>query len=114
MSEKECKVDELLTLFADSITSADILAAKIMAQISTAITKERLKLRMNQARFAQHINVSQSLVEQWECGDYNFSVKELADICAILNLDMQVSFLQLHDSVQGNEHLLDDDMKEKQ
>ena len=47
-----------------------------------------------------------------ECGDYNFSVKELADICAVLNLDIRVSFLQLHDSAQGNGHLPDDDMKE--
>lgn len=35
-----------------------------------------------------------------ECGDYNFSVKELADICVVLNLDIQVSFLQLHDSAE--------------
>lgn len=102
MSEKKCNVNELLALFSDSITPADILAAKIMAQISTAITKERLKLRMNQAQFAQHINASQSLVSRWECGDYNFSVKKIAEIFAALNLDVDVSFCDPALKIQNN------------
>ena len=56
MSKKHsCGLDELFDLFEDSLSPADVLASKLMAQISTAITKERIKLRMNQHDFAEHI-----------------------------------------------------------
>ena len=85
-------IDELFSLFEDVLSPSDILASKMMAQISTSITRERLKLHMNQADFAKHINASQSLVSRWEHGDYNFSIRKIAEIAAALNLDVNISF----------------------
>lgn len=84
-------IDEIFSLFEDILSPADVLTAKMMAQISTAITRERLKLHMNQAEFAKHINASQSLVSRWEHGDYNFSIRKIAEIAAALNLDVTIS-----------------------
>ena len=56
--EKNNDLNTLFSLFADSVTPEDILSSKLMSQISSAIVKERLKLRMTQAEFAKHINVS--------------------------------------------------------
>lgn len=85
-------IDELFSLFEDVLSPSDVLASKIMAQISTSVTKERLKLHMNQAEFAKYINASQSLVSRWEHGDYNFTIRKIAEIAAVLNLDVNISF----------------------
>lgn len=91
MNNEKCNLDELFSLFEDSIDPSDILLSKLMAQISTAITRERLKLKMNQEQFAKHINTSQSLISRWEHGDYNFSIKKIAEIAASLDLDVNIS-----------------------
>lgn len=86
-----CSIDDLFDLFEDNVSSADILASKLMAQISTAISKERLRLGMNQTEFANYIGATQSLVSRWEHGDYNFTIQKISEIAAILNLDINIS-----------------------
>ncbi len=92
MSTQSYSIDDLFALFEKTLSASDILASKINSQISTSITKERLKLHMNQAEFARHINASQSLISRWESGDYNFTVKKIAEIASSLNLDVAFSF----------------------
>ena len=99
MSKNNNGIDELLSFFQDTLSPADVLSSKMMAQISTAITKERLKLHMNQADFAKHIHASQSLVSRWESGDYNFTIQKIAEIAASLNLDVDIT---LHDANTQN------------
>lgn len=89
----ECSIGDLFDLFDESLEPADVLTSKLMAQISTTVTRERIKLHMNQADFAKHISASQSLVSRWEHGDYNFSIKKLADIATRLNLDVNISIV---------------------
>lgn len=88
MSKHACNIEDLFDLFEDSLSPADVITSKLMAQISTAITKERLKLSMNQATFAKHIGATQCLVSRWEHGDYNFSIRKIAEIAAKLDLDV--------------------------
>lgn len=102
MSMSKYSIDDLFSLFEESLSASDILAAKVNSQISTSITKERLKLHMNQAEFAKHINVSQSLISRWESGDYNFSVKKIAEIATSLNLDVNFSFCDISFQKEGN------------
>lgn len=93
MAEKcTCTINDLLELFEDSIDPSDVLAAKLMAQVSTSITKERLRLNMNQQDFSKYIHVSQALVSRWEHGECNFSLKKIAEIAALLNLNVDISF----------------------
>ena len=84
-------VDDLLEMFSDVLDPADVLTSKLMAQISSAITGERLRLRMSQEKFADHIGVAQSLVSRWEHGNYNFSIRKLSEIAVKLNLDVNLS-----------------------
>lgn len=78
MSKKcSCSIENLFNLFEDTISPADVLTSKMMAQISNAITRERIKMRLTQKDFANHIGVTQALVSRWEHGDYNFSIKKL-------------------------------------
>lgn len=102
MSMQKYSIDDLFSLFEESLSASDILSAKVNSQISTCITKERLKLHMNQAEFAKHIKASQSLVSRWESGDYNFSVKKIAEIASSLNLDINFSLYDISFQREGN------------
>lgn len=84
-------MDDLLEMFSDVLDPADVLTSKLMAQISSAITGERLRLQMSQEKFADHIGVAQSLVSRWEHGNYNFSIRKLSEIAVKLNLDVNLS-----------------------
>lgn len=92
---KKCTIDDLLSLFEDSIKTSDVLASKLMAQISAAITKERIKLNMTQTEFAGYLEVAQSQISRWEHGDYNFSIEKIADIAAKLELDVNFTAVPL-------------------
>lgn len=59
-------IEDLLSLFSETLTPADVLSAKLMAQFSNAITSERLNLNMSQKDFAKHINATQSLISRWD------------------------------------------------
>ena len=89
MNTEYCKgIHDLLALFEDTLSPVDALTSKLMAQISSEITKERLKLGMNQSEFAKYIGATQSLVSRWEHGDYNFSIKKIAEVAVALNMDV--------------------------
>lgn len=92
MSNKYSRtIDDLFSMFSDTLSPEDIMTAKLISQISSAITKGRLNLNMNQTDFAEHIGASQSLVSRWEHGDYNFSLKKLSEIAVKLDLDVNIS-----------------------
>ncbi len=86
-----CGLEEILKLFEDNISIADINAARYLGKISAAIVKKRTEWNMTQQEFAKHINVSQAMVSKWEGGDYNFSVKALAEIAEKLDLELYIN-----------------------
>lgn len=98
-----CVIEDLLQLFEETLSPSDVLISKLMAQISTAITKERLKLHMTQSEFAEYIGSSQSLVSRWEHGDYNFTIKKIAEIAVKLNLDVNIEMrnMSLYQSTES-------------
>lgn len=85
-----CNLQNLLDLFDEKISVADILASKALADVSAEIVKQRLELGMTQKQFAHFMNVSQGMVSKWESADYNFSVKALAEIAEKLDLELEV------------------------
>lgn len=93
MNTEFCKGSEdILELFENTLSPEEVLSAKLISQISTAITKERLRLGMTQIEFADYIDVTQSQISRWERGDYNFSIKKIAEIASKLNLDIDIFF----------------------
>lgn len=92
MNKKHSKtIKDLLDIFEDSLTTADILSAKIQSQISSAIARERLNRGMNQKQFADLLGVSQGMISRWEGADYNFTVNTLAKIAEKLDLNLDVT-----------------------
>ncbi len=91
----KCNINDLLSLFENTLSPAEVLSSKLIAQVSTAITKERVKLRMTQSEFAKHINVTQSQISRWEHGNYNFSLEKISSIATKLNMDVNISFTDM-------------------
>lgn len=109
MTKKSVGMDKLLELFQDHISVADVLSARGMSEISSAIAKRRLELGMTQKDFAEYMGVSQAMVSKWEGGDYNFSVKSLAEVAEKLDLDMQIKLRQYKSNVEIN-HLKENNL----
>lgn len=97
--KEELTLNDLLSVLDDYLTPEDVLYAKLSSQVSTAIIKERLRLKMNQKNFANHVHAKQSSVSRWESKNYNFSLKKIAKIAAALDMDIDI---KLHH--QYNEH----------
>lgn len=90
MSIKAVGIEELLKVFEGYVTSADLLAARLLANISLAITKKRLALKLNQTEFAKLLGVSQGMVSKWESENYNYTVEGLANICDTLDMELDI------------------------
>lgn len=85
------KLEDLLQLFGENISAADINASRYLGEISAAIVKKRMELNMTQKEFAKHIKVSQGMISKWEGGDYNFSIKSLAELAEKLDMELYVN-----------------------
>lgn len=81
----------------NSITGADLISAKVLADISVTIFKERLKRDMTQKEFADLMGVSQGMVSKWESDNYNFTIETLSSICDKLGLDLEIKMENLED-----------------
>lgn len=93
-------LNELLQLFENDISFADVTAAKYLGKISAAIVKRRTELKMTQKEFAHYLDVSQGMVSRWEGGDYNFTVKGLAEIAEKLGLDLYINLKKCKENAE--------------
>ena len=89
---KPAKLEDLLNLFTDIVSPEDVMYAKIMTQISSAIAKKRIALGMSQREFAKYIHISHRTLSRIESGNYDISLKELSKIAVALDMDLNLSF----------------------
>lgn len=85
-------LNDLLQIFEEKLSVSDIIASRVLGEISATVVKQRIDLGMTQKQFAQHMGVSQSMISKWEGSDYNFSVKALLEIASKLDLNLKVQF----------------------
>lgn len=104
MSKKLSSVGELIELFEDYIDEDDILSAKILSQISSAIVKYRVEHGMSQKEFAEFLDVSQAMVSKIESADYNFSIKKLVHLCNKMGLYLNVNLKNSKARIQQNNY----------
>lgn len=57
--ENSTSLEDLLAMFEDNISIADINASRYLGKISASIVKRRMELKMSQKEFAGHLGVSQ-------------------------------------------------------
>ncbi len=92
MSKKHSKnLSDLIEALTSELSVADIMSSAVQARVCAAITKERVRLGMNQTQFADYLGVSQGMVSRWESSDYNFTIDTIAKIAAKLDLLFDIS-----------------------
>lgn len=84
-------IGELFNVLNRNMSAAEIKTAMVNAEISSAITDERIKLGMTQKEFSDFMGVSQGMVSKWESGDYNFTISSISKIFDKLNMDFGFS-----------------------
>ena len=91
VKENSASLADLLAMFEDDISIADINASRYLGKISASIVKRRIELKMSQKDFAGYLGVSQGMISRWEGGDYNFSIKALSEIAEKLELELYIN-----------------------
>lgn len=89
-NEKQQGLNEVFTLFEENVSTADIVSAMLLGKVAAAIVQNRLDLGLTQKEFANYLGVSQGMVSRWEGGNYNFTIKTLAEIADKLDLDFDI------------------------
>ena len=75
VKENSASLADLLAMFEDDISIADINASRYLGKISASIVKRRIELKMSQKDFAGYLGVSQGMISRWEGGDYNLELE---------------------------------------
>lgn len=86
------ELDDLLNCLAVNLTSADIMEAKLQAQISTELIMYRIDNDMTVKDFAEYMGVNNDIVNKWESSNYCFSVHEIALISSKINRNVEIIF----------------------
>ena len=84
------KLDELVEIMAEQLTYADIMVAKINAEISTTIVKKMLEWEMTQEQFAKYLDMTTDKINQIESGNYNYNIEELSEIFEKLGIEWNI------------------------
>lgn len=100
MMDSKVELYEMLSLFEDCVDISDVISSKCMSDLSSSIVEKRLDLGLTQKQFAEYVHVSQAMVSKWEGGDYNFSIKELAELAERLGMDLQVSLREYKEEIE--------------
>lgn len=66
----------------------------IQYTLSTTILEYRLKHSLTSKDMASYLEVSPSMLSNYESGDYDFSLSQICDICEKLNLKLNLSIAE--------------------
>lgn len=86
-------MEDLLSALSENLSAEEILSADILSDLSTQITKERLRRKMTQSQFAELLEVSQGMISKWESKDYNFTIETLCKIAVRLGWRFKALFV---------------------
>ena len=66
----------------------------IQYTLSTTILEYQLKHNLTSKDMASYLEVSPSMLSNYESGDYDFSLSQICDICEKLNLKLNLSIAE--------------------
>lgn len=73
-------------------TDTEIKTHRKQAAISSRLEMWRVDHKMTQKQFAELLGVTQAMVSKWESGEYNFTIKTLAQLSDKLGIEMDQLF----------------------
>ena len=78
-------------LFPD-LSESDRAESRLRVTIAREIARSRKEMGLSQSDLAEMIDVSPSIVSQYESGDYNFTLKELCNVFTALKEQLKLIF----------------------
>lgn len=88
------QIAEPADLFPE-LTNAQKETNRLLAAVSSQIYLRRKELGLTQTEFARRLSVSQPMVCQWESGEYNFTLENIAQILDELKLRIDFSVYEV-------------------
>ena len=67
-------------------------------EISTLLVNYRIDHDMTQKQLAEILGISQAMVSKYENGDYNFTLKQICEICDKLDIEIEVKLKEKEQS----------------
>ncbi len=89
---KTTTLESLFKKFSAGLSVAALNSIRLLSKVSTKITISRVKKKMTQKEFAEFMGVTQGMVSKWESGNYNFTIKQLCEICEKLEITPNIEF----------------------
>ena len=68
-----------------------IVSSSILGKISGKIVNYRVQNDLKQSDLASVLGVSQAMISKIESGDYNFTIKQLVNICESLDWSIEIN-----------------------
>lgn len=85
-------LEDIGRLLGKELRSEQIYFAGLSAQMGAAITAERCSRHMSINEFAKFLGMTRRKLNKIEDGGYNFTMKDVSDICSKLNMTPMLEF----------------------
>ena len=85
-------LEDIGRLLGKELRSEQIYFDGLSAQIGAAITTERCYRNMSINEFAKLLGITRKKLNKIEDGGYNFTMKDVSDICSKLNMTPMLEF----------------------
>lgn len=85
-------LEDIGRLLGKELRSEQIYFAGLSAQMGAAITAERCSRHMSINEFAKFLGMTRRKLKEIEDGGYNFTIRDVSDICSKLNMTPMLEF----------------------
>lgn len=92
MKKKELPISNLISSLLNDFSEDELKEIYLSSLVSSKISSERMRRKMNQKEFADFMGVSQGMVSKWENGDFNFTLSKISKIFTKLGIDFTIAF----------------------
>ena len=96
-------IEDLVKDLAANMSKTDLVELTTLLELSNSIEAKRKNNGWTQKEFAKKMGVTQGMVSKWESGEYNFSVKGLAEISIALDMEFKCQLIKPEEVQHINE-----------
>lgn len=89
---RKISLEDLVCLLGKELRPEQIYFAGLSAQMGAAITTERCYRHMSINEFAKLLGITEEKLKEIEDGGYNFTIRDVSDICSKLNMTPMLEF----------------------
>lgn len=85
------RIEDLIEKFNNKDLLKTIVSSSILGKISGKIVNYRIQNELKQSDLALILGVSQAMISKMESGEYNFTIKQLVNLCSALDWNIEIN-----------------------